>query len=261
MLPKSWLRSAACVSVAMCAAAVIGSRTAGAAEQESVHRSVDETEARSTWVRLVTLRVESPARQELAQKAVDRFFATEGGRWLIGELGRIRIDPVQRQIGLKIDVRFVESLPPEADEDIGYYSPREAGAEAYEVLVRFAAEARPDTGDGTRTIELFGIYPDNSACDIIFWYQEPESTMAHTLFHELLHIWFIHTYRFEQRKYPTGHNNARWCQFEEEFLELLRAHARDLEQVEGVTPPGNLRATPTPGEPDHQSSVAEGSDV
>jgi hypothetical protein len=201
-------------------------------------------EARAIWDEMVAVNAERRPMIDAAQHSVDRLFATENGRWLIGELGDTYIDPITQSTRPRIVVGFVDLLPPEAYEDNGYYRPVDPGAEEYEVLVKFV----PVVDELTRSIVLFGIYPDNSACDIIFWYQEPASSMAHTLFHELLHIWYIHEYRFETRKYPTGHGNARWCQFEEDFLELLRAHAHELDELEGVGPPP-LRPTEEPDRP------------
>jgi hypothetical protein len=190
-------------------------------------------EARAAWEEMVTVSIERQPMADAARQSVDRLLATESGRWLLGELADTYIDPVLQSRRPRIAVAFVDLLPEGAYEDNGYYRPVDPGAETYEVLVKYV----PVVNERTRTIVLFGVYPDNSACDIIFWYQEPASSMAHTLFHELLHVWYIHEYRFEKRKYPTGHGNARWCQFEEDFLELLRAHAHELDELEGTGPP------------------------
>jgi hypothetical protein len=203
-------------------------------DQEQPDRYIPSVgEARATWEKLITVSIERQPMADAARRSIERLLDTESGRWLIGELADTYIDPVVLSTRPRIVVGFVGLLPPGAYEDNGYYRPVDPGADEYEVLVKLV----PVVDELTRSIVLFGVYPDNSACDIIFWYQEPASSMAHTLFHELLHVWYIHEYRFEKRKYPTGHGNARWCQFEEDFLDLLRAHAHELDELEGTGPP------------------------
>ena len=85
---------------------------------------------------------------------------------------------------------------------------------------------------------------------MVFFYQEATSAMAHALYHELLHVWFVNATVGENRRYPTGHGSVSDCQFEEDFLQLLADHAAALATLEGRGPTPMLRAGPSPPPPE-----------
>ncbi len=190
---------------------------------------LDPAQSRTVWQSLVRVRVQVPEKQELASNAVQRFLSTALGRTLLAELPGLL--PPATGSESPIIVHFVDALPVNADDYDGYVRPIRPDASQYEVFVWNYPARQDDSGE-----ILYGQYPGNSLCDIVFWYQEPESMMAHTIYHELLHIWFINRYAGEIREYPTGHGNLTRCELDEEFMDMLREHARELGKLEGRLP-------------------------
>lgn len=208
--------------------------------------------ATEAWRSLVKLRVKVPEKAQLATAAVERFLATDHGSNLMIELAALL--PAGDEP--RIVVQLVDELPVSADDYDGYMRPVKAAAELYEVFVWNYPESREQPGSAV----LYGQYPGNSQCDIVFWYTEAASSMAHTLFHELLHVWFLNRFHDEELQYPSGHGKLQRCEIDERFLELLRAHALELDNLEHRHPrPLDLhRAARRPPSPGRRSVKAPG---
>jgi hypothetical protein len=194
-------------------------------------------EAVSCWRRLARVDLGSTRHPGLARPAIDRLFATAQGRALVTDLCGLFIDPTGGEPRSLIEVRFVDRLPECRDGTEGCFRPATPFAERYEVFVRPQypdAAADPD-------VFVFGEYPGNPNCSIVFFYQEAASAMAQTLYHELLHVWFLNAFAFDNRSYPTGHGVVSRCEFEEEFFDRLRAHVAELAALEGRQPPSPQR--------------------
>jgi hypothetical protein len=169
-------------------------------------------------------------KEDLAGRAIDRLLKTAHGVWLTTELCTVLREPSTNKLTSRVRVSFVDALPQGASDGLGCFRPATRFADVYEIFVRNASEdLHPDT-------IVFGEYPANSECAVVFLYREPESWMAQTLYHELLHVWFLHARAGQELEYPTGHGNAGRCEFEAEFLLLLDAFARELAALEGRAP-------------------------
>jgi len=193
------------------------------------------------WRRLA--RVDTPSDHEgrAARAAVDRLFATDPGLALVEGLCTLFQDAETGVPRAAIVVDFVDELPCRDGTD-GCFRPSTPGAERYEVFVRtHYSRAASDP-----TLFVFGEYPSNPECSVVFFYQEPASFMAQALYHELLHVWYVNARASHRPTYQTGHGKVESCQFEDDFLELLRSHAAALAVLEGRAPKPLMRARTPP---------------
>lgn len=197
--------------------------------------------ARTAWGRLVTVAAGSALDDQETARVVDRLLATRHGRALVTELSALFASRTHASPPPMVTVVFADTLPSCGNDSSGCFEPDTPGADGYRVYVHaeHAAAARPPT-------ELvFGEYPGNPDCDVITFYQEAASTMAETLYHELLHVWFVNAFAGQHRRWPTGHGVVARCEFEDDFLESLRAEALELAVAEGRDP----RPAPRGGHP------------
>jgi len=202
-----------------------GSRSAGPDDRETTPPAAGD---RSCWSSLVEIWLDDPRASALADRTIDRLFQTPSGRSLVRDLCQLTATSPARSTSI-IELHFV-SIPPSCSEDSdGCFSPAEPGASRYTVMVRIYPE-EDDAQEGTIA---FGEYPGSTDCDVVFLFNQPESWMAQTLYHELLHLWFIHAFPARTRRFPTGHGVATRCEFEPEFLELLDLNAEELAIAEG----------------------------
>lgn len=163
------------------------------------------------------------------EEAIRRLLSTTTGAWLADQLCAMFVERATGTPRVRLVLHFTDVLPEHRMDSDGCFLPPYPGAQEYTVYVRRYPEQREED----EGLVAYGEYPGNAECDIVFLYQQPASSMAQTLFHELLHIWFIHHYRGIAKPYPTGHGVARRCEFDEEFLELLARHSHELDLLEG----------------------------
>jgi hypothetical protein len=174
--------------------------------------------------------LEDPRLDQVAVRTVDRLLETASGQELVAELCELMSSKaIGEGVSPVIEIHIVRTLPRCSEDADGCFEPSEPGADRYTVLAR----AYPTDNDPLHVTTVLGEYPGNPDCDVVFLFREPESWMAQTLYHELLHIWFINTFDRRARRYPTGHGVATRCEFETDFLERLDANAEDLAIAEG----------------------------
>jgi hypothetical protein len=163
------------------------------------------------WGKIASLKEARPGKDwAIAADVIDRFLAIKAGQKLVDE-----ITPLLKRPGAaaaKIQVRFMDhkDFPGEGREDAaGYYAPNEPDEPLYDVYVQWEKNRRPNEfiiGE-LQTLRL------------------GKSRMAHSLFHEILHVWFIHAYPGE----GTGHRGGK---IHEEFGKRMDAALKDLEKVD-----------------------------
>jgi hypothetical protein len=195
--------------------------------------AADSPELRACWEHLADLDTAGASLPGIARLTVRQLLSTPRGRGVVSELCGLFTGSAQPPI----DIGFVDRLPDCQDSSDGCFSPMGSGAGSYQVYVR----TQYDDAGSESTEFVFGEYPANPECNIVIFYEWAESAMAQTLYHELLHIWFLNTKADEGRRFPTGHAEVGRCEFEEDFLESLRAHAYELALIEGNAPPLGLR--------------------
>ena len=108
---------------------------------------------------------------------------------------------------------------------------------------------------------LGGMWPGGSSgVNFSYSHADSESSMASTLHHELLHIWFLHS--GTDAIYPTGHGDVERGQIEPVFLDRVRAFSGELDALEAraraQAPPPVTPSLPNrePPEPRTTSSPA-----
>lgn len=185
----------------------------------------DRALARSCWSRMVKGAAGDDRHGELARRTVTRLLGTAHGVWLVTEICRVLGDGAGG-----VELRFQATALACTSEGFGCFEPVRPGAGSYRVFVRVQ-----DAGVDPESL-AYGEYPGNPDCTIVYLYRQPESWMAETLFHELLHLWFLNARQESPRLHPTGHGDVSRCQFEEEFLLLLDAFSRELAALEGRAP-------------------------
>lgn len=219
----------------------------------------------------------------LAIKTRNLFFKSDQGIWLINELGmlfspavssnnilvhakevvkkdftsRIKIY-LKNDIQKDIDLCF-EKPDSNPNGSVGVFHPPESGQPLYKIFIQYGKIVSqwnkfPLTQAGFRT---FYTYPENPKCDkehktVTFYHRLIESDIAVTLFHELLHVWFINKIKGKTcgipEGCPTGHTDvedSKDCLIDERFLTKLKLFSNELAAVQGIelgkkliTPPG-----------------------
>lgn len=204
-----------------------------APEATGVERlDIEWKQARGCWQRIARIDGSGTRFAYLGRRALDRFLESAHARELVVELCSLVPDVATKGAQPWITVRFVDELPASLDLPEGSFQPPRAGADVYEITILMQRER--EIFDGT--VFIFGQYPDNPDCAYTFYYQQPVSSMAQVLYHELLHIWYLNVYADVERRYPTGHGLVTRCQFDDEFLELLAGNAAELSTIEGHPP-------------------------
>jgi hypothetical protein len=192
-----------------------------------------------------------------AREAVERTAAATAGAWLFDQLegendkGKPNIKVLQDS---RIEMQFTYNPPKKEKGNMGSFLPDRSAAAEYTVYVDMndhqalgtAMPAEKDStlpapnstyGGGGRTVPSYVV--------------ERPSLLAETLFHELLHIWFINTIgrkgffapgaaEFgDSVNEPTGHMDESKGEIDSRFLKHLRDFAVDVYRVE--TDPERLR--------------------
>lgn len=180
------------------------------------------TDALKDWGLIMGSRLRSkPAKYApLAERVERRLLRTSAGVKLVadlqGQLGRRR-PPAMVNVTFTFPARFPASDFTEGVS--GYFEPREPDQDEYDVYVgweRDELDAYAKVISGVRTELKRGV-----------------SFMAQTLFHELLHVWFIHAHR----GLGTGHGafdgkRGQYDSIDPEFQKCLVAMLRQLELIE-----------------------------
>jgi hypothetical protein len=163
------------------------------------------------WIQIATLKRAKPGKDwAIAADVIDRFLAIKSGQKLVDE-----ITPLLKREGAraaKIDVHFTDhaDFPGEGRGDAaGYFGPDEPGEPLYDVYVQWEKNMRASEFIKPPLQNL----------------RAGKSRMAHSLFHEILHVWFIHAHPGE----GTGHVGER---MHPEFGKRLDAATKDLEKVD-----------------------------
>ncbi|HEX9776197.1 MAG TPA: DUF4157 domain-containing protein [Actinomycetota bacterium] len=198
-------------------------------------------DARESWEALVSRVVIQPNDEQTrarAQEAIRRFLHLPSGAALINSTWSTLCGG-RRTCGARIEVRFVDELAEGFDSADGHFEETDFG---YRVHVE---NRRPSAGGG---ITLGGSWPGGSQpnIDIHFTHSEPESAMASTLHHEMLHVWFVNAR--PDAHYETGHGDVMRGQIDPEFLERLQAFSRELDELEERART-RQRAAPAPARP------------
>ncbi|MDB4950966.1 MAG: hypothetical protein JWM27_3615, partial [Gemmatimonadetes bacterium] len=201
----------------------------GAAGAPALRRTPG-TDAADSWTELGATVEADGERSAAANEAVRRMMATASGAELVNSLWRAFCG--RGRCRTRITVRFMDRLPPDAVEAgaAGQFSPPDRGAARYTVLVR---NELPDPHPHVPQRGDHRSWPgDDSAraINIDYTHTDPASTMADTLYHELLHVWYVNTQH--DTTYPTGHDDVRQAEISPVFLGRLRSFAAEMDALE-----------------------------
>ncbi len=194
---------------------------------EAIQRTPGE-DAQDSWDAIIesVQLPEGEARQRVAREAIRRFLLTTSGANLVHSLWRMFCRGQQR-CRSRISVLFPLERPPETTDASGKFDPDTPNAPRYTVWV----QSREPRDPNSRAIPLGGSWPTPRNALIVFSYTDPESSMASTLHHELLHVWFVNARR--SALFPTGHGaNVERGEIEPEFLRYLRRFSGELDALE-----------------------------
>lgn len=187
-----------------------------AQKQPPLTREQGEIDPKKAWRELVTVKSLGPEKTR-ANQSIEILLETPMGRTLIRRLWEHFHDRETNKLSSRIYV-YYKSLMPE-DEGGSIY-PDTPNAEIYEVQVKNV----PPTPAG---VLPGGEWPGGKGwCNFQFLYASPEHAMADTLFHELLHIWFLNTQ--SDPNWPTGHGDVKKCEINVTFHKLLKEYAQQL---------------------------------
>ena len=211
--------TAAAVSRTGARAAVKPGRKAPA----GVLRRLPGQDAPDSWAALVRPAFPKDREQkQRAEEAIRRLLWLRSGSWLINALYALFCKA--GKCGTRVNVSFVDQLPRGSTDASGLFEPEWAGQPLYDVWVKNVA---PHTGPG---IELGGAWPGGTSIDIPFTYTDAESHMAETLYHELLHVWFVNTQ--QGSPYTTGHRDVMKGEIDPVFYKAIRGFIGELNDLE-----------------------------
>lgn len=169
----------------------------------------------------------SAERDQAAIEAKGRMLRTTSGGRLINSLWNLFCGGGRSTCRSHISVIFTTRLPAETTDASGYFQPSSPNQPRYNVWVLSRLPRQPDE----RGITIGGSWPPAGETLITFTHGDPESSMASTLYHEMLHVWFVHAGR-QDIGYPTGHDDVTEGEIEPQFLGLLRGFTRELDTLE-----------------------------
>jgi hypothetical protein len=164
-----------------------------------------------TWNRVI----DPPVHNE----AVRRFLLTREGTWLIAALATK---------GIKVKLSFGSTDPVGGHDMSGGFSPAEPGRKKYTVYIKHG-DAVPT---GTTGPSFYGSANCPANTNVFYHYKEAESEDAESIYHELLHIWFINQIWRPTPIYPTGHGSWSDCEIEGAFLNKLKVSVSQLDSLE-----------------------------
>lgn len=204
------------------------------------------TDPQASWDALVNFDVtpDTPENQQRAKDAIQRVIKTKEGALLVNQLWNTFATGKKHRLTSSIAVHFVDTLPKGVTDATGFFSPSLAGASQYDVSVR--NEQPPPAG----VISLGGTWPGKPATQSYYYaHTDAESVMGATLFHELLHVWFVNTQT--GAVYPTGHQDVLKDQIDPLFFSRLKTFSGELDDLEKkMHEPATTPAAPTKTPPD-----------
>jgi hypothetical protein len=210
-------------------------------------------DADDSWRELITTELlpGDPARDAEAAEAMERMRRTASGADLVNTLWRMFCG--SGECRSNITVSFVASLPSHATEASGFFEPNARNQLNYTVWIESRRPRR--SGPGVRSGGID--WPGGSSIDFHISIQDNASIMANTLYHELLHIWFLHARR--GAAYRTGHGDVMQGEIEPEFLGLLRQFGREMETLEAeIHAEAERRQSRPPPQPEPQAPPPSG---
>lgn len=173
-------------------------------------------------------------KESMIVRVYNLFGRTTEGVKLLNALANFPIHPQLPAIK-RINVGFQENMlpsdDPAADTD-GMFGPQHPAAQ-YDLWVKFKKGAVSGPGRWPNTTK---------SCNIVFTHKRDDSHMAVTLFHELLHIWFVNAYwLYFLQKGNTGHGKVEDCEYDQvqtatgtrrPFLDWLVVFYAEIDKIE-----------------------------
>jgi hypothetical protein len=200
----------------------------GAHPERGVIRRTPGVDADDSWRELITTELlpGDPTRDAEAAEAMQRMRRTASGADLVNTLWRMFCG--SGECSSNITVSFVETLPSHATEASGFFEPNARNQPNYTVWIESRRPRRTDLPDRSRGID----WPGGAPIDFHINIHDNASIMANTLYHELLHIWFLHVRR--RALLRTGHGDVMRGEIEPEFLGLLQQFGSEMETLEAA---------------------------
>lgn len=195
-------------SLAMGGVPAVGGLVQGAMDQD----------AKALWEKItrIFVQTERPEAEKegvknRARLALGQLLSTAEGSALVRELARL--------FGPKsLEIHFVDKLEKSFETGAaGYFHPRDKGQKSYRIFLR---------NESGGADSLFRQYPQASGekdPKILSSSTGPASRMAATLYHELLHVWFLNTQTGVEHE--TGHGDVDKFEIEPLFWQRLKSFA------------------------------------
>ncbi len=192
------------------------------------------------WDELVRrVRITKPAARTEADQVIATFLGTRSGAGLVDDLYRVLSKKARLVSRVVIDFRDKTTIAQEEDEvevegqqegEAGLFSPGRRYAPVYTVYVGWDGYPGADNDMGSHVSGIFTSLVSG------------RSMMVETLFHELLHVWFIHAFtdpaRYGDDDSPaTGHTTfngpaGAYDSIDSRFRNRLKAMIAELEPIE-----------------------------
>lgn len=189
-------------------------------------------DAQDSWNELiagVAFAPDSAERRDRGNEATSRFLGIREGKRLINALWRIAHP--KKKLNFKVGVSYVDQLPAAAGTApaSGWFTPRDDTASRYDVYVKHVAPPSP----GSWTLP-----GGTTASGIAYTHSDPESDMATTLQHELMHVEFVRQqlagmdYSVNPPEIGTGHKSNPLKDTDPLFLERETAAHNQMNVLE-----------------------------
>jgi hypothetical protein len=164
------------------------------------------------WQQVGNLKETKPGKDwAIALDVIDRLLVLPSGQKLVDDLIPLLKRPDAP--AAKIQVHFMNRADfPEQGHDVaaGYFTPDTDGEPQYDVFIQWEKNLKPND---------FAKFPLQNL-------KLGKSLMAHSLFHELLHVWFIHAFPGA----GTGHTSED--RMDPAFKKRVDAVIKDLELID-----------------------------
>jgi len=181
------------------------------------------------------VKIHPPGKKKDADNVIAIFMNTRSGQALVNDLDAVLYGPDGPKSKIEIDFRRKKRIPGEEENPTppaGKFLPHRRDAKRYTVYVGW------ETGGASSGSINIGSHVSGIFTTI----SHPLFFMAETLFHELLHVWFIHTFRdpirYRDDSMPrTGHSGSSpdgrgYESIHPEFEKRLRRMLDELEEIE-----------------------------
>jgi hypothetical protein len=176
-----------------------------------------------------------------SREAVERMNATRAGQWLLQQLDT----PALRNVA--VDAHFADNIVSREAGVMGQFRPDQAGASSYAIDIDMNAHQAHGTATAAAPTSPLP-RPSQPAyggqgAEVQTYVAERPSLLAETLFHELLHIWFVNNFGdlsiadpqsspFSINGHATGHLDAAQGEIDPRFLRRLREFSVQIYRVE-----------------------------